>query len=334
MLPNFTTQYNQEDSISFPTYVVMISLVIVNVIISLNPLSCQNYIEIHPANGRLTVKYFYPIDEFTNPVHGVVIAPNEKYYYIPDTKNIKNKMVGFMINDIQIELFLGIKDSIRICFDAKNNNYSISGNNSSRHENYNKLKTEYRSKRLYEDLFDYNNNNGIPVINVLEDIKQKVLYERENIQNCMRIDLPSTLCDKTLLTTFDISMLLWIKEGFPKGLLFEDYFQDILRIFDFDRDVVKGCMNGFLYFNIYFSTSSINVFNNTLNVFDSNWLNQYNYLLNAPTGFRDYLLQCNYIIYANSGGEFLELCGLFSEMKIIFDKIYFTSFFDNHHPCP
>ena len=45
----------------------------------------QNVIEIHPVNGKLDIKYFPVIEEFTNPFYGVSIKPNVDGYYNLDT---------------------------------------------------------------------------------------------------------------------------------------------------------------------------------------------------------------------------------------------------------
>lgn len=288
----------------------------------------QNVIEIHPVNGKLDIKYFPVIEEFTNPFYGVSIKPNVDGYYNLDIGYIKNKVVIFIINNKQIEIYVKKNDSIKIFFDAIKNNFVLYGANKDIHENYNILLTEYRRNFPYEKLFDYHNFNQTTT-DVIDDIKQKVIVETDKINRLLDYD-SLNVCHRAYLTFFHISMLIWIKEGFPEYLQFQEYFQDILKIFNFNEYDIKGSSNGFSYYDIYYKSikSKDLVFTN-----NSIWLNQYSYLLNAPDNIRDYLLQCQYIGQYNSIRPYVDWCELLTEIEVIFDKIYFTSFFDEHKPC-
>lgn len=281
--------------------------------------SAQNHISISVTNGPATIKYFPPAKTFANILYSYQIPDSNGQYDI-NLKNVANKELGIIINNQDISVYVGVNDTISIIYDEAKKSYSFSGDNAMLNEIYN-LQNSNRFQYQYrvEEFFFKTNNEPDEIIGFLSD----------EIAKLNQLFLKDTNdCAQTYITAKIIDLIFLIQNKYPSSGNFKDILPMLLKVANFDENMVKNCSRNFGLYQIYYSTMYPNDLKNA-----SPWLSNFGYIFHAPAEIRDFILQTNYIGNYNFARDHFNWCSIYSKLEQHFSEIYYTDFFQNHKPC-
>lgn len=289
------------------------------------PLFSQNYISISSTKKELDIQYFPPLKTFANPFYLTSLVHTNEGGYVLKLDSIFHKEVRFIIEDVEISVFVGIRDTVNIFFNASNGQYSFSGNNAIANKIYNlELSNRIKYKKIFEDFF---------LKNSATDWQEGIfsLFKNEIIQldKMYSINENSTSCIKVYKTSTIISMLFWIRRTCNSENDFKNILPELLSIANLSEDDIRNCSRNHTFYITYYATNFSKGAQET-----SNFLLGIGYILNAPEDIKDFMLQSEYI----GRTRFIidpsyNWCSIFEEVKKYSTEIYFKDFFNAHKPC-
>jgi hypothetical protein len=287
-------------------------------------LCAQNHMSISMINGDTKIKYFPPVKTFANPFYSYQLFESHNYSYVVDVNSLQDKELSFLINGEEINVYLGVNDTVNILFDTASGRYSFLGNNAEINEVYNRESLDReRYKNMFEDFFSSNSNsNG----------SDKIVYlftnELDRLNHLFSVNGASNDCIAVYKTSRVISMLFWIGKAYYPSEGFEEILPKLLTLANLEEDKIKNCSRNFIYYQTYYSLRHKDRASNV-----SDWLSELSYIFHAPEDIKNFMLQTTYIGNYTFAKDSYNWCNVYSELRQFITEIYYEEFFQNHKPC-